>query len=75
MVEAAILSIHNAIRVQVSTPSGRSGPLNLRMHHYRDREVSLPDLGKILVAEGEGPSKQAAQQQAAEAALKTKGWK
>jgi ribonuclease-3 len=31
-------------------------------------------LGKDLVAEGEGPSKQQAQQQAAEAALKQKGW-
>lgn len=31
-------------------------------------------LGKELVAEGEGPSKQQAQQQAAEAALKLKGW-
>jgi len=31
-------------------------------------------LGKDLVAEGEGPSKQEAQQQAAEAALKIKNW-
>ena len=31
-------------------------------------------LGKDLAAEGEGPSKQIAQQQAAEAALKLKGW-
>lgn len=31
-------------------------------------------LGKELVAEGEGPSKQEAQQQAAEAALKIKNW-
>lgn len=31
-------------------------------------------LGKDLVAEGEGPSKQTAQQQSAEAALKQKGW-
>ncbi len=31
-------------------------------------------LGRDLVAEGEGPSKQDAQQQAAEAALKSKGW-
>ncbi|OGF61774.1 ribonuclease III [Candidatus Giovannonibacteria bacterium RIFCSPHIGHO2_01_FULL_45_33] len=31
-------------------------------------------LGKELIAEGEGPSKQAAQQQAAEVALQTKGW-
>ena len=31
-------------------------------------------LNKDLVAEGEGPSKQIAQQQAAEAALKLKGW-
>lgn len=31
-------------------------------------------LGKDLVAEGEGPSKQIAQQQAAEAALKIKNW-
>ncbi len=31
-------------------------------------------LKQELVAEGEGPSKQAAQQQAAESALKTKGW-
>lgn len=31
-------------------------------------------LGKELVAEGEGPSKQEAQQKAAEAALKAKGW-
>lgn len=31
-------------------------------------------LGKELIAEGEGPSKQEAQQQAAEAALKIKNW-
>ena len=31
-------------------------------------------LGKELVAEGEGPSKQEAQQKAAEAGLKAKGW-
>ncbi len=31
-------------------------------------------LGRDLIAEGEGPSKQDAQQQAAEAALKAKGW-
>jgi len=31
-------------------------------------------LGKDLIAEGEGPSKQEAQQQAAEAALKIKNW-
>ncbi len=31
-------------------------------------------LGKELIAEGEGPSKQQAQQMAAEGALKTKGW-
>ncbi|MDO8522717.1 MAG: ribonuclease III [bacterium] len=31
-------------------------------------------LDKDLIAEGEGPSKQAAQQKAAEIALKTKGW-
>jgi ribonuclease-3 len=41
--------------------------------HARNFRVGVY-LGKELVAEGEGPSKQDAQQKAAEAALKAKGW-
>jgi ribonuclease III len=41
--------------------------------HARQFKVGI-FLGKELVAEGEGPSKQEAQQVAAEAALKKKGW-
>ena len=41
--------------------------------HARNFKVGVY-LGKELVAEGEGPSKQEAQQKAAEAGLKAKGW-
>lgn len=41
--------------------------------HARQFKVGVY-LGKDLVAEGEGPSKQEAQQKAAEEALKVKGW-
>lgn len=41
--------------------------------HARQFKVGVY-LGKELVAEGEGPSKQDAQQRAAEAALQKKGW-
>ncbi len=41
--------------------------------HARQFKVGVY-LGKDLIAEGEGPSKQEAQQKAAETALKAKGW-
>ena len=41
--------------------------------HARQFKVGVY-LGKDLIAEGEGPSKQEAQQKAAEGALKVKGW-
>ena len=41
--------------------------------HARQFKVGVY-LGKDLIAEGEGPSKQEAQQKAAEGALKAKGW-
>jgi ribonuclease-3 len=41
--------------------------------HARQFQVGVY-LGKDLVADGEGPSKQEAQQKAAEAALQKKGW-
>lgn len=41
--------------------------------HARQFKVGVY-LGKDLIADGEGPSKQEAQQKAAESALKTKGW-
>ncbi len=41
--------------------------------HARQFKIGVY-LGKELVAEGEGPSKQEAQQKAAEAALQKKGW-
>lgn len=41
--------------------------------HARQFKVGVY-LGKDLIAEGEGPSKQEAQQKAAEVALKVKGW-
>jgi ribonuclease-3 len=41
--------------------------------HARQFKVGVY-LGKDLIADGEGPSKQEAQQKAAESALKSKGW-
>lgn len=41
--------------------------------HARNFKIGV-FLGKDMIAEGEGPSKQDAQQKAAEAALKAKGW-
>ena len=55
------------------TPSyevlGESGP-----DHAKQFTVGV-FLGEEMIAKGEGPSKQAAQEKAAKAAIKKKGWK